>query len=846
MTRLVRLLAAALVLSACGGGNGGGQQQEEAPPPPPPPSSASFEISSTQVNESENPLVRVSLSLSRAVDGEVSAPVTIAGSATRDYDYVVNPADNDNSSSGDQLTIPSGQTSASFEIDIYRDFEDEGDETITLELGTLSGDAEIAGEPSLTLDIVDGGSASTLKGLEDFEFEGEDVTLLPAYFQVGDAGVDFGLIVINGSEETIRLTVQYSADFDFEQSVQTLEAVDIESGSQFDLLDFASTIRPYTIPLSDLSTDTAYYIRAYFGDPPASFEDAQQSELVGYLGFATNSQGLVRTRCQAPTRVPDPSGDDPLFSEQWHLVNTGQAAYSDSGGLAGADLAMGQAIEDGASGAGVKLAIVDTGLEICHPDLAANVLPGESYNFGFELTPGALKDDPFNIEILGDHGTSVAGVAAAVADNGLGGRGVAPKVGLVGFNLGLSLSDDPERDTLRSLGGSNSDPDSTSVDIFNMSWGTAIPSTNPTPDFVNLLKLGTSTLRDGLGALYIKAAGNAFGECLREHPLHQELGCIGSNTDPDQNLPYTIAVGGFNANDIKSSYSSAGANLWVVAPSGEDGVDAPAIITTDQVGAAVGYNLDPYNRLAGDGDYLSAFGGTSSAAPATAGAIALLLEAEPALTWRDVKHVLAVSARKIDPDRKASRVAFNGHPYIAQHAWVTNAAGYHFHNWYGFGAIGIDAALERAALHTPASLGAFVESAWFEYSPESDEEIAIPDAHGAGVTRSLEIAGLPSTANIEAVVLEFSASHFFPIELGIGLTSPSGTPSILNAPFNAILDGHTNIQSWQLLSNAFYGESPNGEWTLNVVDLAAEDEGTIDQWRLKIYYGQHGNGAAQP
>lgn len=88
----------------------------------------------------------------------------------------------------------------------------------------------------------------------------------------------------------------------------------------------------------------------------------------------------------------------------------------------------------GRNGAGAILAIVDTGLEICHPDLAANIEEGKSFNFG--VAAGSSITDPFNHNTLGDHGTSVAGVAAAVADNGLGGRGVAPGVQLRGFNVG--------------------------------------------------------------------------------------------------------------------------------------------------------------------------------------------------------------------------------------------------------------------------------------------------------------------------------------------------------------------------------------------------------------------------
>ena len=343
----------------------------------------------------------------------------------------------------------------------------------------------------------------------------------------------------------------------------------------------------------------------------------------------------------------------------------------------------------------------------------------------------------------------------------------------------------------------------------------------------------------------MKAAGNEFEYCSRSHPLNRDIGCIAANADPDHNLPYLIVVGGFNADDVKSSYSSAGATLWVVGPSGEDGIEAPAIITTDQAGAHGGYSkwagtqlaaTHPLNR---DGDYFSAFGGTSSAAPAVAGAIAVLLGVKPELTWRDVKHILATTARTIGPDIKEVRAAFNGAPYVAQHAWQTNAAGYDFHNWYGFGAVDIDAAVERAASYVPDSLGAFVESAWFGSETEQ-QGLAVPDADGAGVSATVEVSGLPEFADIEAMVLEIAADHPYAFDLGITVRSPGGTASVVNPPLNSLLEGIRGPSKWHLLSNAFYGENPNGAWTVHVADLAAGDTGDLTGARLRFYYGEHG------
>ena len=92
---------------------------------------------------------------------------------------------------------------------------------------------------------------------------------------------------------------------------------------------------------------------------------------------------------------------------------------------------------------------------------------------------------------------------------------------------------------------------------------------------------------------------------------------------------------GYNANDVKSYYSSSGATLWVVTTSDDGFQPLPGIITMDRVGTHGGYSESPENTLPGNhelnpyGDYESLIGGTSSAAPATDGAIAVIFGNTP-------------------------------------------------------------------------------------------------------------------------------------------------------------------------------------------------------------------------
>ena len=569
-------------------------------------------------------------------------------------------------------------------------------------------------------------------------------------------------------------------------------------------------------------------------------------------GFTLGGAG-VRQRCAAPGRGGSPGVVDPLYTHQWHLRNVGQTALAYAGGSNNQDLRLGSILSRGPFGAGVKVGVVDTGLETCHPDIAASVELDASYNFNADLAsaadaeaawPRAETADPFNIHPTGDHGTSVAGLIAAEARNGIGGRGVAPGVRLRGYNM-LSALDYDVGVFLDALGASRFAPDSSDVDIFNMSFGSLGGPYNTQPVEEALFAYGVRRLRDGLGAIYVKSAGNGFDDCRAlVDPLNADIGCAGSNGDDTNNLPYVMVVGGLDAYGRRASYASAGANLWVSAPAGEYGVYTPAMFTTDQAGTAAGYGTTYGDSIADeadlnpDGDYTSSFNGTSSAAPNASGVVAVLLDAKPGLTWRDVKHILAGTARSVDPSRRAVSGTFGGISRVVQDRWITNDAGYRFHNWYGFGGVHAAAALRIARRHVPGSLGPARRSGWFGADGGALE---IPDADGTGVAQSLSVAGLSESANIEAVILEVDLEHPFPHDVGIELTSPAGTRSIVNPVFNDILavDHSTTPLVWRLLSNAFYGEGLNGEWMIGLFDAATGDVGSLNGWRLRFHYGEH-------
>jgi subtilisin-like proprotein convertase family protein len=324
--------------------------------------------------------------------------------------------------------------------------------------------------------------------------------------------------------------------------------------------------------------------------------------------------------------------------------------------------------------------------------------------------------------------------------------------------------------------------------------------------------------------------------------------CQNANMDGRVSIFYNIAAAALAANGKKAIYSSAGSSIWVSAPGGGGeanastaGPDLPsyrydaAMVTTDRTGCVNGYartgaTSSAFNAGGSQNlicDYTSSFNGTSSAAPATVGSIALLLDARPDLTWRDVKHILAMTARRVDPAIPAVVATLSDGPYTAELPWTRSAAGRWFHNWYGFGAVDVDAAVSYARTYTANSLGTFTDTGWT--ASATPLGLAIPDDSTVGATSTLNVS---RALTIEAIQIEVTITHPRPGDLGIELTSPSGTKSIL---LN-IRNGFAAAPGLQmtLVSNLFYGEPSAGGWTVKVVDGRASDVGTLDQWEIRV------------
>ncbi len=521
---------------------------------------------------------------------------------------------------------------------------------------------------------------------------------------------------------------------------------------------------------------------------------------------------------------------DPLISYAWHLNNTGQKVFSSSAGVAGNDLNLEDTWLNGIYGQGIHILISDDGVEDTHVDLTENFnYDNFSKDYGLAAPYISARAAP---KAIGDnHGTAVAGLIAAVAGNGKGARGVAPKAQVSATNF---LSDDISQTTAVVVDQARGD-----ADIFNMSWGgTQNTLKAPITGFENQLRFGVTNGRAGKGAIYVKAAGNEFTiNCLGTTNTE----CLGnSNFAPENTNPFMIIAGALNAQGLSASYSSAGSNLWVSSFGGEFGYDSPAMVTIDRTGCSAGFATSsssakvPFEKGQNGNtscSYTATFNGTSAAAPVLSGAVALILSANPSLTWRDVKYILAKTATPVNyvTTGNISHPLGDSVPmgYSWEQPWIMNTAGFPFHNWYGFGRVNVDAAVALAKSYT-SSLGTYVETSWAHEA--TGLSLAVPDNSASGVANTLSVA---QALKIESVQLRLWVTHADLSEIAVELTSPGGTKSIVVNMRNA-MTGLTNYEGDVLLSNAFFQESSAGTWTLRVLDGKVGNTGTLTRWGLNF------------
>ena len=125
-----------------------------------------------------------------------------------------------------------------------------------------------------------------------------------------------------------------------------------------------------------------------------------------------------------------------------------------------------------------------------------------------------------------------------------------------------------------------------------------------------------------------------------------------------------------------------------------------------------------------------------------------------------------------------------------------------------------------------SELGAYLETLDI---PSASLNLEIPDQSSIGVTDQIHVT---QDYTIESIQIKISTDHPHVGDLGVELTSPSGTTSKLLL-INSNIQ-HAGLSDYTLLTNAFYGESSTGDWSIKVVDGATTDVGNFTSWKIKI------------
>ncbi|MFH1912890.1 MAG: S8 family serine peptidase [Pseudomonadota bacterium] len=484
-----------------------------------------------------------------------------------------------------------------------------------------------------------------------------------------------------------------------------------------------------------------------------------------------------------PRNNHDTSPFDPLVSQQWYIKNN-------SGGV---DLNVVKEWED-YTGAGIRIAVCDDGVDYNHPDLAPNYLVGEGWHQTNENTdayPAAGQN----------HGTAVAGFIAA-AKNGYGIQGVAYDAKIAGFVEGEG------DDVLAPLLVRQ-----TNFDISQNSW-TLSPFANATTVAASVETLADEG-RGGLGTVVVFAGSNERA---------QEIMSTYYNTN---NTPYAFSVGAVDSAGKYAWFSCAGPNLLVTAP-GQD------VLTTDRTPPA---GDDPNS-------YFHSGSGTSYSSPMVSGVVALMLEANPGLGYRDVQTILAATAV-----RTSAMVSADGKPWDWQvnGAENWNGGGMHASHDYGFGLVDATAAVRLAESWDQA---ARTHANQQTRTGSEATTSAIPDGSTTGVSSTIHIG---SDIIVQQAVVTVNIDHPRFDDLEITLTSPDGTYSVLM--YHPSIEGiaqdlevstteylaaktstfNNTDDTWSFMTVTPFGEFGEGNWVLTVKDTVSGDIGTFNGWTLTLY-----------
>jgi len=476
--------------------------------------------------------------------------------------------------------------------------------------------------------------------------------------------------------------------------------------------------------------------------------------------------------------------NDPHWEEMWYLH-----CDDDEKGCQ-ASMRVTDAWKAGYHGENVVITILDDGIESTHPDLRANYDPLASIDINDKDANPLPRYDTTNEN---KHGTRCAGVVAATKNNFICSVGIAHEANIGGIRM-------LDGDVTDSVEASSLNYNFHYISIYSASWGPDDDGKTvegPGPLAKRALQTGASEGREGKGSIFVWASGNG-----------------GSNQDSCAcdgyiNSIYTIGVSSISENGLRPWYLEAcSSTIAATYSSGEQ--EEGKVVTTDLHSSCTNHHT-----------------GTSASAPMASAIIALMLQANSELTWRDVQHIIVRTASSTNlkaPD------------------WTVNGAGFNVSHVFGYG-------LMNAVAMTTVAKG-------WKRVPEQNECFSKTDGQIRDImgkqTLVVEMGTNGCYGNsdqvsfLEHVVLKISLRHSKRGDLQIFLTSPAGTRSEIlhRRTFDRSRDG---FNKWEFMTTHHWGENPMGTWILEIEDQGFKrivrytsggvirGNGLLNEWQLKFY-----------
>ncbi|XP_063600143.1 neuroendocrine convertase 1-like [Penaeus indicus] len=499
----------------------------------------------------------------------------------------------------------------------------------------------------------------------------------------------------------------------------------------------------------------------------SGFEEEAEEDARGGLGRGRRSAQAAKAE------ELERKFNDELWVHQWYLYDTRTRPD-----LPKLDMQVVPVWDQGVTGKGVRVLVLDDGIEWRHKDIR------DSYDRETSYDLNDNDDDPsprYDGHLTNSHGTRCAGEIVMAPNNKICGVGVAygAKVG------GVRMLDGLVSDTIE---GSALGHALDKVDIVTCSWG-------PTDDGRRVegpgklakeaIKQGVEMGRQGKGIFYVWASGNG--------------GSSGDNCNCDgyTSSIYTLSISSASESGKFPWYGERCASTLASAYSSGAYTDQK-IATTDLHGTCT-----------------DRFTGTSAAAPLAAGILALALEVNPEMTWRDMQHAVVWSS-EVGP------LHHNG-------GWVTNGRGLRVNPRFGFGllsAVGLVGVASNWTRVPDKTVCRITPSNSTGGDLQTGEEVLIYfEVESSCVIRSLE--------HVQVIA---SISYSRRGALDIALMSPMGTPTTLLSP--RVADGSTEgFKDWAFMSVHTWGEDPRGVWKLNISDYQTEEKenGTVNEVVLVLH-----------